>query len=64
MRIRSGDKFDRSVTQALPAGTFAFWLAAGKHFAWVKGETILQVHGKDPWRIQYLDPADDPRPHP
>jgi quercetin dioxygenase-like cupin family protein len=56
-----GDKFNRSATQVLPAGTFAYWPAGMKHFAWVKGETILQVHGIGPWKIEYLDPADDPR---
>jgi hypothetical protein len=32
-----------------------------KHFAWTKGETIIQVHGVGPWGINYLNPADDPR---
>ena len=56
-----GDKFDKSATQPLPVGTFGYWPAGMKHFAWVEGETILQVHGMGPWGIQYLNPADDPR---
>ena len=27
----------------------------------VEGETILQLHGKGPWTITYVNPADDPR---
>ena len=32
-----------------------------KHFGWVKGETVLQLHGMGPWGVNYLNPADDPR---
>lgn len=56
-----GDKFDQKATQPMPAGTYGFWPAGMKHFAWAKGETILQLHGVGPWRIEYLNPADDPR---
>lgn len=56
-----GDKFDQKATKEMPAGTFGHWPAGMKHFAWVKGETIVQLHGMGPWRIEYLNPADDPR---
>jgi hypothetical protein len=32
-----------------------------KHFAAAKSETVVQLHGIGPWRINYLNPADDPR---
>jgi len=35
----------------MPAGTFGFWPAEMKHFAWAKGETVLQLHGTGPWMI-------------
>lgn len=38
-----GDKFDQTATRAMPAGTFGFWPADMKHFAWAKGETVLQL---------------------
>jgi len=56
-----GDKFDQSTTKEMPAGTFGFWPAGMKHFAWAKGETIVQLHGIGPWSIEYVNPADDPR---
>ena len=56
-----GEKFDATLTQPMVAGTFGFWPPGMKHFAWAKGETIIQLHGMGPWRIEYLNPADDPR---
>jgi len=32
-----------------------------KHFAWANGDTVLQLHGIGPWRIDYVNPSDDPR---
>jgi quercetin dioxygenase-like cupin family protein len=56
-----GEKFDLTAGRELPAGTFGFWPAGMKHFAWAQGETIIQLHGIGPWTINYLNPADDPR---
>jgi len=56
-----GEKFDQTAGRELPAGTFGFWPAGMKHFAWAKGETIIQLHGIGPWTINYLNAADDPR---
>ena len=61
LHLGMGDRFDRSTTRALPAGTFGFWPAGTRHFAWMEGETILQLHGQGPWTVTYVDPADDPR---
>lgn len=56
-----GEKFDQTATREMPEGTFGFWPAGMKHFAWAKGETILQLHGTGPWMITYVNPSDDPR---
>jgi len=61
LHLGMGDHFDRGATRALPAGTFGFWPAGTRHFAWMEGETILQLHGQGPWTVTYVDPADDPR---
>jgi quercetin dioxygenase-like cupin family protein len=61
LNIGMGDKFDEKNVRAMPVGTFGTWPAGMKHFAWVKGETILQLHGIGPWTIQYVNAADDPR---
>jgi quercetin dioxygenase-like cupin family protein len=59
-----GEKFDKSAGRALPAGSFAFMPPEMRHFAWAKGETVIQVHGMGPWKINYVNPADDPRKAP
>jgi quercetin dioxygenase-like cupin family protein len=56
-----GDRFDKALTQPMTAGTFGFWPPGMKHFAWTKGETVIQLHGTGPWKIEYVNPADDPR---
>jgi len=61
MHIGMGEKFDEKTTKAMPAGTYGHWPAGMKHFAWMKGETVIQLHGTGPWSIEYVNPADDPR---
>ena len=59
--IGMGEKFDQATTREMPAGTFGFWPAEMRHFAWTKGETIIQLHGIGPWMITYVNASDDPR---
>jgi len=59
--IAMTDKVDKTMGQTMPVGSFGYWPAGMKHFAWVTGETIVQFHGIGPWQINYLNPADDPR---
>ncbi len=59
--IGTGEKFDKAATREMTAGAFGHWPAGMKHFAWAKGETVLQLHGIGPWTITYVNPADDPR---
>jgi len=61
LHLGMGEKFDKDATQSLPAGTHGYWPAGMRHFAWVEGETVLQLHGIGPWAITYVNPADDPR---
>ena len=61
LNIGMGDRFDKASTRAMPAGSFGYWPVGMKHYGWVSGETVLQLHGKGPWTIRYVNPADDPR---
>ena len=56
-----GEKVDKSGGRALSAGAFAFMPPGMRHFAWTTGETVIQLHGTGPWKINYVNPADDPR---
>lgn len=49
----SGDKFDESKLQALPAGGFYFLPAGVKQYSVVKEETVIQVTAMGPWGISY-----------
>lgn len=61
LNLGRGDKFDQNATQALPAGSYSSMQPGMRHFAWMKGETILQLSTQGPWVIVYVNPADDPR---
>ena len=56
-----GDKLDTKTTKAMTAGSFMVMPKGAHHFAWTKGETIIQVHAIGPWGVTYVNPADDPR---
>jgi hypothetical protein len=56
-----GEKFDEKATKPMPTGSYGRMGAGVKHFAYAKGETIIQVHGNGPWVIEYVNPDDDPR---
>jgi len=61
VNLGMGDHFDAAATQALGAGTYSSMPPKMTHFAWVSGETILQLSSIGPWKIIYVNPADDPR---
>jgi quercetin dioxygenase-like cupin family protein len=56
-----GDKFDPASAKPLPPGSYSTMQPGMKHFAFAKGETIVQVATTGPWGITYVNPADDPR---
>ena len=56
-----GDKFDESKGKALAAGGFSSMPARMHHYAWFKGDTEIQVNGMGPFKLIYVNPADDPR---
>jgi hypothetical protein len=60
-RLGTGEKADKSKSQALPAGSF-FALAPGMaHFAYADEDTVIQLNSTGPWGLTYVNPQDDPR---
>lgn len=57
----TGEKFDADAATALPAGGFGHMPKGKRHYAFAKGETILQVHSTGPFQVNYVNPDDDPR---
>jgi quercetin dioxygenase-like cupin family protein len=60
-RVGMGDKFEGSALTALPAGSFLAMEPGTNHFAQAKGNTVVQVNAIGPWKLTYVNPADDPR---
>jgi len=61
LRLGMGEKFDSAKTERLTTGSFGYWVAGTRHFAFFEAETVLQLHGQGPWTITYVNPKDDPR---
>ncbi|MCK6427529.1 MAG: cupin domain-containing protein [Burkholderiaceae bacterium] len=59
--ITNGEKVDRAAAKPLPAGSFVHIPAGTPHYAWVGGETVVQIIGMGPFDVKYVDPTDDPR---
>jgi len=49
-----GSKWDPSALKDLPAGGFASAPARMRHFASCKGDTILQIHGRGPLVVNFV----------
>jgi len=56
-----GDKLDINASRPMTAGSFVVMPKGAHHFAWTKGETIIQVYAIGPWGLTYVYPKDDPR---
>jgi hypothetical protein len=61
LMVGKGEKFSAQGSEALPAGSYMRMPKEMRHFAWAKGETIIQLHGIGPFNITYVNPDDDPR---
>jgi quercetin dioxygenase-like cupin family protein len=55
-----GEKFEAAALKSLPAGSYAVMPTGTPHFVEAKGPTVTQVSGLGPWKVIYVNPADDP----
>ena len=58
--VGMGERFDERGGAELSSGGYAWIPAKMAHYAWSKGDTVVQVHGIGPFTINYVNPADDP----
>jgi len=58
--VGMGDKLDKQKGEALGPGGFFGAAPKMRHYAWVTGETMIEVSGMGPFDITYVDPKDDP----
>jgi quercetin dioxygenase-like cupin family protein len=49
-----GEQFDESVATAMSAGAYCFMPKEVRHFAWVAGNTEVQIHGVGPFKTLFV----------
>ena len=59
--VGMGNTFTMAGAEELRQGSFKAIAPGMVHFAHAAGETVIQLHGMGPWRLTYVNPADDPR---
>jgi quercetin dioxygenase-like cupin family protein len=60
-RLGMGETADRDKAQPLPTGSLFALQPNMAHFAFVDGETVIQLNSSGPWSLTYINPKDDPR---
>jgi hypothetical protein len=56
--VGMGETFDESKLQPMNVGNFAALPKEMRHFALSKGETIVQVHGAGPFKVNWVNPSE------
>lgn len=56
--VGMGETFDESKMQTMNVGNFVSMPKEMRHFAMSKGETIVQVHGAGPFKVNWVNPSD------
>ena len=59
--VGMGESFDKSAMHELPPGGYVLLPAEMRHYAMAKSAAVVQVHGMGPFKLTYVNPADDPR---
>ena len=53
-----GESYDETKLQPMPAGNFALIPKGMRHFALNRGETVVQIHGSGPFKVNWVNPAE------
>jgi hypothetical protein len=56
--VGMGESFDESKLQTMNAGNFIALPKEMRHFGMCKGETIVQVHGFGPFKVNWVNPSE------
>lgn len=59
--VGMGGKFDMKKGETLRVGGYFRAEKDMQHYAWTSAPTVIQIHGRGPFVINYVNPADDPR---
>ena len=58
--LAEGDKLETAHAHAMKAGSFHHLPAKTHHYAYTKTAAVVQINGKGPFDLTYIDPKDDP----
>ena len=56
--VGMGESFDETKLQTMNVGNFVSMPKEMRHFAMNKGETIVQLHGAGPFKVNWVNPSD------
>lgn len=56
--VGMGESFDEAKLQTMNVGNFVMMPKEMRHFGMCKGETIVQVHGAGPFKINWVNPSE------
>jgi hypothetical protein len=56
--VGMGESFEESKLQTMNVGNFVTVPKEMRHFALCKGETIVQVHGAGPFKVNWVNPSE------
>jgi len=56
--VGMGDTFDEAKLQTMNVGNFLTMPKETRHFALSRGETIVQVHGAGPFKVNWVNPSE------
>jgi hypothetical protein len=56
--VGMGEAFDETKMTTMNFGNFAMMPKEMRHFGMCKGETIVQVHGAGPFKVNWVNPSD------
>jgi ChrR-like protein with cupin domain len=56
--VGMGETFDEAKLQTMNVGNFVTMPKEMRHFAMSKGESIVQLHGAGPFKVNWVNPAD------
>jgi anti-sigma factor ChrR (cupin superfamily) len=56
--VGMGESFDETKLTTMNVGNFAMMPKEMRHFGMCKGETIVQIHGAGPFKVNWVNPAE------
>lgn len=60
--VATGEAFEETKLQTMNVGNFILMPKEMRHFAMNKGETIVQIHGAGPFKVNWVNPSEVPPP--